>query len=189
MQVTTTPILGLTVITPEIHQDHRGYLMESYHLKQLIDAGIHIDFIQENESFSVKNTIRGLHYQLPPYTQTKLIRVLSGTIWDVAVDLRTNSPTFGQWEGIFLSAANKKQLVVPKGYAHGFSVLSHKATVLYKCDQYYAPTSEAGIFCLDQSLSIDWKIKSSPILSLKDRQLPHFKAAILPSISQNQLAQ
>ena len=179
MRITKTSILGLPLIEPELKIDQRGYFMEVYHREKLANLGITNEFIQENQSYSKKGTIRGLHYQLHPYAQAKLIRVIEGEIWDVAVDIRQGSPTFGKWEGILLAADNKKQLLIPRGYAHGFSVISTQATVLYKCVNFYHPESEAGIYCLDKHLGIDWKINTPPILSTKDQQLPHFDKAII----------
>jgi dTDP-4-dehydrorhamnose 3,5-epimerase len=179
MQVTKTPILGLQLIEPEIKTDQRGYFMECYHQEKLAQFGIDNHFVQENQSFSTKGILRGLHYQLNPYAQAKLIRVVEGEIWDVAVDIRPGSPTFGKWEGILLSAKNKKQLLIPRGYAHGFSVIGEQATVSYKCDNFYNPEAEAGIYCLDKQLAIDWKISYPPTLSVKDQQLPSFENAII----------
>ena len=179
MQIRKTPILSLQIIEPELKIDQRGYFMEIYHQKKLAELGITNEFVQENQSYSKKGTIRGLHYQLHPHAQAKLIRVIAGEIWDVVVDIRQHSPTFGKWEGILLTADNKKQLLVPRGYAHGFSVISDQATVIYKCDNFYHPKSEAGIYCLDKHLGIDWKINASPILSTKDQHLPAFENDII----------
>ena len=179
MKVAKTPILGLQIIELEVKIDQRGYFMECYHEEKFSQLGIVNLWIQENQSLSKKNTIRGLHYQLHSYAQAKLVRVIEGEIWDVAVDIRHKSPNFGKWEGVMLSAENKKQLVIPRGYAHGFSVLSPQATVLYKCDNFYCPAAEAGIYCLDPQLAIDWKIDAEPILSLRDQQLPSFEKAII----------
>lgn len=183
MQISKTPILGLQIIEPELKIDQRGYFMEVYHREKLEKLGITNEFVQENQSHSIKGTIRGLHYQLEPRTQAKLIRVVAGQIWDVVVDIRQHSPTFGKWERILLSADNRKQLLVPPGYAHGFSVLSDQATVIYKCDNFYHPASEAGIYCLDPQLAIDWGIDlgipNFPILSTKDQDLPAFKKATM----------
>ncbi len=179
MLLTKTPILGLQVIEPEVKKDDRGYFMEVYHQEKLAQLGINNQFVQENQSYSKQGTIRGLHYQLHPYTQAKLIRVVVGKIWDVAVDIRSGSSTFGTWEGIILSAENQKQLLLPKGYAHGFSVLSKHATVLYKCDNIYHPDAEAGIYCFDTQLRIDWKLNAPPLLSEKDQQLPSFDQALI----------
>lgn len=142
MKIEQTPIKDLQIIIPTVFTDERGYFFEAYHQQKLEDLGLSIDFIQDNQSFSQKGTIRGLHYQNPPYAQSKLVRVLSGEIIDVAVDLRKDSPTFGQHYSILLSAENQKQLFIPQGFAHGFSVLSETATILYKCDQVYHKESE-----------------------------------------------
>ena len=178
MWLNKTPILNLHIIEPELKIDQRGYFMETYHQEKLASLGIHYQFVQENQSYSKKGSIRGLHYQLNPHPQAKLIRVIEGEIWDVAVDIRLGSPTYGQWEGIALSAQNRKQLLIPHGYAHGFSVISDHATVVYKCDNFYYPAAEAGIYCFDIQLEIDWKIDTTPILSEKDEYLPKFKDAI-----------
>jgi dTDP-4-dehydrorhamnose 3,5-epimerase len=179
MNITHTPILGLQVIEPIIRKDNRGYFIEAYHQKKLAEAGVHYNFVQDNQSYSKQGTIRGLHYQLNPYAQTKLIRVVVGKIWDVAVDIRQGSPTFGRWEGILLSASNQKQLLIPQGYAHGFSVLSKRATVLYKCDNLYQPDAEAGIYCFDTQIGIDWKLSAPPLISAKDQLLPSFSQAVI----------
>jgi dTDP-4-dehydrorhamnose 3,5-epimerase len=179
MRITKTPILGLQVIEPEVKLDLRGYFMECYHQAKLTELGIHNQFIQENQSLSKRGTVRGLHYQLSPYAQAKLVRVIEGEIWDVAVDIRQGSPTFGQWEGIMLSAKNNKQLLIPVGYAHGFSVLSKQATIIYKCDNFYHPQAEAGIYWRDPQLAINWKTNSPPLLSSRDQQLPHLEKAII----------
>lgn len=179
MRITKTPILGLEIIEPDIKLDPRGYFMECYHKKKIAQLGIHNQFVQENQSFSKKGTVRGLHYQLNPHAQAKLIRVIDGEIWDIAVDIRQGSPTFGQWEGVMLSAENNKQLLIPRGYAHGFAVTSQQATIIYKCDNFYYPEAEAGIYWLDPQLAIDWKIDASPLLSNRDQQLPHLEKAII----------
>jgi dTDP-4-dehydrorhamnose 3,5-epimerase len=176
MTIETTPINDLVIIHPTVFEDERGYFMESYNQQKLEEAGIHIPFLQDNQSFSKRGTLRGLHYQNPPYAQTKLVRVLEGEIIDVAVDLRKNSPTYGQHFAIRLSAENKKQLLIPQGFAHGFSVISETATVLYKCDQFYNKASEGGIRFDDPALNIDWGIDlKAAIVSEKDQILPLFK--------------
>ncbi|MGZ8539710.1 MAG: dTDP-4-dehydrorhamnose 3,5-epimerase, partial [Chitinophagaceae bacterium] len=153
-----TKIPGLRVFEPKVFADSRGYFFESYNANIFRQEGIDIVFVQDNQSSSAYGVIRGLHYQLNPNAQTKLVRVLSGSILDVAVDMRKGSPTFGKSFTVELSAENKKQLFVPKGFAHGFSVLSEKAEVLYKCDGFYNKESEGGIRFDDPSLNIDWKI-------------------------------
>jgi dTDP-4-dehydrorhamnose 3,5-epimerase len=173
-----TKIPGLLVFEPKVFADSRGYFFESYNANIFRQEGIDIVFVQDNQSSSGYGVIRGLHYQLNPHAQTKLVRVLSGSILDVAVDMRKGSPTFGQPFTIELSAENKKQLFVPKGFAHGFSVLSEKAEVLYKCDGFYNKESEGGIRFDDASLNIDWKIPvEKAIISEKDKVLPALDAA------------
>jgi dTDP-4-dehydrorhamnose 3,5-epimerase len=170
-----TPIPNLLVFEPKIHEDSRGYFFESFNLQTFRAEGIEINFVQDNQSSSNYGVIRGLHYQLDPFAQVKLIRVLSGRILDVAVDIRKGSPAFGKIFSIELSAENKKQLFIPAGFAHGFSVLSDKAEVLYKCDSFYNKDSEAGILYNDPSLYIDWKIPAGKeIISEKDKKLSLF---------------
>jgi dTDP-4-dehydrorhamnose 3,5-epimerase len=176
MTIETTPINDLVIIHPTVFEDERGYFMESFNQQSLQEAGINIQFVQDNQSFSKRGTLRGLHFQNPPFAQTKLVRVLEGEIVDVAVDLRENSPTYGQHFAIRLSAENKKQLLIPQGFAHGFSVISETATVLYKCDQFYNKASEGGIRFDDPALNIDWGIDlKAAIVSEKDQILPLFK--------------
>lgn len=175
MPFTQTSIPGLLVFEPRVFEDSRGYFFESFNLEVFNSAGIDIDFVQDNQSSSQFGVIRGLHYQLEPFAQTKLVRVLSGSIMDVAIDIRKGSPTFGKSFSIELSAENKKQLYIPKGFAHGFSVLSEKAEVFYKCDTFYNKESETGIIYRDSDLGIDWRIpKGKEIVSEKDKQLPSF---------------
>jgi dTDP-4-dehydrorhamnose 3,5-epimerase len=175
MELTETGFKGLVVLKPKIFEDSRGYFYESYNKMILSDNGIHFDFVQDNQSLSSFGTIRGLHYQLIPHAQTKLVRVILGSVYDVAVDIRKGSPTFGKWFGIELSDSNKLQLLIPKGFAHGFSVLSEKAIVMYKTDDYYNKESERGIAHNDTSLNIDWKIPvSNYVISEKDKMLPSF---------------
>jgi dTDP-4-dehydrorhamnose 3,5-epimerase len=170
-----TPISNLLVFEPKIHEDSRGYFFESFNLQTFRAEGIDISFVQDNQSSSKYGVIRGLHYQLNPSAQVKLIRVLSGRILDVVVDIRKGSPTFGKSFSVELTAENKKQLFVPAGLAHGFSVLSEEAEVLYKCDSFYNKDSEAGILYNDPSLNIDWKIPAEKeIVSEKDKGLPLF---------------
>ena len=176
MKLETTLINDLVVLTPAVFEDERGYFFESYSKSKMLDLGIQIDFVQDNQSFSKRSTLRGLHYQNPPFAQTKLVRVLQGEIMDVAVDLRKDSPTYGKHFGIVLSSENKKQLLIPQGFAHGFSVLSETAVVSYKCDQYYNKASEGGIRYDDASLNIDWGMDlAAAIVSEKDLILPNFE--------------
>ncbi len=176
MPFTKTDIPGLLVFEPNVFEDSRGYFFESYNEKIFLDAGIDLRWVQDNQSSSLYGVIRGLHYQLPPYAQCKLVRVLRGKILDVVVDIRKGSPTYGKSYCEVLSAKNKKQLFIPKGFAHGFSVLSEKAEVLYKCDSYYNKGSEAGIIYNDPSLNINWRIPvEEAIISDKDKLLPLLK--------------
>ncbi len=178
MKVVDTPIKDLYIIEPKVFADSRGYFFEAYNKQVLESNNIQLDFVQDNQSNSSYGVIRGLHFQKNPKAQTKLVRALEGTIFDVAVDCRKDSPTFGKWFGVELSAKNKKQLLIPKGFAHGFSVLSEKATVFYKCDEYYAPEFDAGVAYNDPMLNIDWKIEANKvILSDKDAKLPIFENA------------
>lgn len=173
MKVTKTAFQGLLIIEPKVFTDSRGYFFESYNKKVLREAGIDIEFVQDNQSRSQKGTLRGLHFQKPPHAQTKLVAVLDGAIQDVVVDLRKGQPTYGKHLSIDLTAENKTQLLVPKGFAHGFLVLSERADVLYKCDDYYHPETEAGILYNDSTLGIDWKTdEAGIILSKKDEQNP-----------------
>ena len=170
-----TTIPNLLIFEPAVFEDSRGYFFEAYNEQLFQKEDITYRFVQDNHSKSSYGVIRGLHYQLPPYAQTKLVRVLEGAILDVAVDIRQGSPTFGQSFAIELSADNKKQLLVPAGFAHGFSVLSDTAIVLYKCDQFYHKESEAGIRFNDPALQIDWQVeKEKAIVSDKDLVLPLF---------------
>ncbi len=176
MKIRETGIEGLKVIEPKVFRDSRGYFLESYHKSWLEEQGIFHDFIQDNQSRSTFGVVRGLHYQKEPYTQAKLIRVTEGTILDVAVDIRPGSATYGQWYGLEISDVNHLQLLIPGGFAHGFSVLSTYATVFYKCDTYYHPASESGVRFDDPDLGIDWKIDlKSAVISEKDRMLPYLK--------------
>nr|WP_315180054.1 dTDP-4-dehydrorhamnose 3,5-epimerase [uncultured Flavobacterium sp.] len=173
MTIETTPIQDLVIINPTVFEDARGYFFEAYNQNTIAAQGIHIDFVQDNQSFSKRGTLRGLHYQNPPFAQTKLVRVLQGEIIDVAVDIRKESPTYGQHFAIKLSAENKKQLLIPHGFAHGFSVISETAIVMYKCDQFYNKASEGGIRFDDPSLNIDWGMDlKDAIVSDKDLVLP-----------------
>lgn len=178
MEITETGFSGLIVIQPKIFSDSRGYFFESYKLETFLMAGIPFNPVQDNESKSVRGVIRGLHYQLEPFAQAKLIRVVLGKIYDVAIDLRRNSSTFGKWYGIELDSENKTQFFIPKGFAHGFSVLSDTAVIQYKCDNLYNPQFERGIRLNDPELNIDWRIGDLvPIISEKDLRHPLFSDA------------
>lgn len=179
MPFITCAIEGLVIVEPKVFEDSRGYFFESYNQQQFQQYGIPANFVQDNQSKSSYGVIRGLHYQKAPHAQAKLVRVLEGTILDVAVDIRKNSPTYGQHFDIELSAENKKQLFIPEGFAHGFSVLSETAVVMYKCNTFYNKESEGGIRYNDPELAIDWKVDlSKAVVSEKDQALPDFKNAI-----------
>lgn len=180
MNVIQTPIQDLLIIEPRVFRDDRGYFFESYNAQAFEKAtGLKNTFIQDNQARSSKNVLRGLHYQNAPNAQTKLVRVLEGAIWDVVVDIRNGSPTFGQWYGVELSAENKRQFLVPRGFAHGYSVLTDTAEVFYKCDNFYSKADEGGIFYNDPSLNIDWKIDlKDAIISEKDLVQPLLKDAV-----------
>lgn len=173
MQITPSTIPEVLIIEPTVYQDKRGFFFESYNQQLYYQHGITVNFVQDNHSRSIKNTLRGLHYQIDP-GQDKLVRVILGEVFDVAVDIRFGSPTFGKWVGIYLSAENKKQVFIPKGFAHGFCVLSKVAEFEYKCSEFYSPSKERGILWNDPDLAIDWPVKN-PILSEKDRKNPLFK--------------
>ncbi len=178
MKIIETPIPGLLIIEPRVFADERGYFFESFSETKFAENGLISKFVQDNESKSHQGVIRGLHYQLAPFAQTKLIRVVRGTVYDVAVDLREGSPTFGQWYGLEVSASKKNQFYIPKGFAHGFSVLSEFAIFSYKCDEYYNPAAERGICLDDPTLNIDWKwLMEKAVISGKDKLHPGFADA------------
>ena len=174
MKINKTFIEDLLVIEPRLFKDERGFFYESFN-KNNLDKIVNIVFVQDNESKSYKGVVRGLHFQRPPFEQTKLVRCVSGKILDVAVDLRINSKTYGKSFSIELSSENNKQLFVPKGFAHGFQVLSEEAIVNYKVDNFYNPKSDSGIIWNDKDLSIDWNLDIKPLLSEKDLKLDLFK--------------
>ena len=176
MKITDTGLDGLKMFEPRIFKDQRGYFFESFRKEYLVNQDFHYEFVQDNQSRSTYGVIRGLHFQKDPFAQTKLIRVLDGSIFDVVVDLRIDSSTYGDWYGVEISDKNLHQLLIPKGFAHGFSVLSEHATVFYKCDDYYNAESEAGIRFDDPDLNIDWKLDlNSAVISDKDKNLPYLK--------------
>ncbi len=175
MKIDSTPFEGLLVLTPRIFTDERGYFFESYNANAFKQNGLDFDWVQDNQSSSSYGVVRGLHFQKPPYAQTKLIRVLHGEILDVVVDLRHDSKTFSQTYSIVLSSENQLQLLIPKGFAHGFVVLSERADVMYKCDELYNKESESGILFNDPKLNIDWKVDTDKmVVSSKDLVLPAF---------------
>jgi dTDP-4-dehydrorhamnose 3,5-epimerase len=178
MEIFQTEMPGLLVLKPRVFEDARGYFFESYHGERYAEAGITNNFIQDNESKSVYGVVRGLHYQIEPLAQTKLVRVVTGKVFDVVVDLRNGSPTFGKWAGFELSSENKNQLLVPKGFAHGFSVLSETVILSYKCDNFYSHEAERAIRFNDPDLGIDWNIPfDRMVVSDKDKIAPWFKDA------------
>ncbi len=179
MKVTTTHIEGLLILEPIVHGDERGYFFESYNKQTFENAtGLSVAFVQDNQARSVKNVLRGLHYQNNPVPQSKLLRVIQGSIWDVALDIRKDSATYGQWFGIELSAENKLQFFIPAGFAHGYAVLSESAEVFYKCDNLYNKNCEAGVYYADPAIAIDWKIDvAAAIVSEKDHKQPLLSAA------------
>lgn len=174
MEIIKTEIEGLLLLKPKVFTDSRGYFYESYSKREFDEAvGYPVEFVQDNQSKSSYGVVRGLHFQLPPFTQSKLVRCIKGTVLDVAVDLRKGSPTFGRHLAVELSEENKMQFFIPKGFAHGFSVLSPEAVFQYKCDNYYAPQADGGISLFDDSLGIDWHVAPADrILSDKDRKHP-----------------
>lgn len=176
MKVIETNLEGVLVIEPKVFGDHRGWFMETYSDAKFSEVGIDLNFVQDNQSFSsAKGTLRGLHYQLNPKAQTKLVRCTQGSIFDVAVDIRKGSHTFGKWFGIELSAENKKQLLVPKGFAHAFMTLTDHVEVQYKVDEPYSPENDRGIIWNDPEIGIDWPFDITPILSEKDQKAPLLK--------------
>ncbi|GAE34992.1 dTDP-4-dehydrorhamnose 3,5-epimerase [Halalkalibacter akibai] len=178
MEIKETPLQGVVIIEPKVFGDHRGWFMETYSEVKFKEAGINLVFVQDNHSFSAtKGTLRGLHYQLSPKAQSKLVRCTKGAIYDVAVDIRKGSPTYGQWFGIELSAENKKQLLVPKGFAHGFMTLTEEAEVQYKVDELYAPECDRGIMWNDPVIGIKWPMNIQPVLSEKDKDAPILQEA------------
>lgn len=170
MQITKTKIEGLLVIEPKIFRDPRGLFFETYHAQRYVEAGIQGPFVQDNYSQSTKGTLRGLHFQ-EPRAQGKLVMVVEGSVYDVALDIRKGSPTFGQWVAVELSADNRRQVYIPPGCAHGFCVTSETAAFMYKCTDFYSPADERGIIWNDPALGIPWPTKE-PVLSAKDRALP-----------------
>lgn len=174
MNIIQTPFEGLYVLEPRVHHDGRGYFFESFNERTLYEAiGFKNKMVQDNQARSVRNVLRGLHYQNPPHPQTKLVRVLEGAIWDVVVDLRRERNTFQQWFGVELSAENKRQFLVPHGFAHGYAVLTDTAEVFYKCDDFYSKPDEGGVRYDDPELKIDWRIPlHEAIVSEKDLVQP-----------------
>jgi dTDP-4-dehydrorhamnose 3,5-epimerase len=173
MKLAQTELEGVIVVEPRVFEDPRGFFMETFHRDRYEELGIRDDFCQDNLSFSGRNTLRGLHYQFP-HAQAKLVQVLQGEIFDVAVDIRRGSPTFGRAVGVTLSERNRRQLFIPKGFAHGFCVLSETALFAYKCSDFYAPDCDRGVLWSDPAIGIQWPA-SNPLLSAKDQGLPLLK--------------
>lgn len=181
MKVTETKLAGVVILTPEVFGDHRGFFMESWSKRKMEEAGLQYDFVQDNHSSStIKGTLRGIHFQQGEWSQAKLVRCTRGAVLDVAVDLRKNSPTYTQWVGVELSEKNKQQLLIPRGFGHGFVTLTDDVEFMYKADNYYAPQADGGIRWNDPDIGVDWGI-DDPILSDKDTKNPFFKeiAAVL----------
>jgi len=174
MEPVDTIIKGLVVIQPKVFEDSRGYFYEPYNKQVLADMGINDDFVQDNQSLSQKDVVRGLHFQNPPFAQAKMVRVIQGAVWDVVVDIRKSSPTYGDYYGIELSAKNKTILYIPEGFAHGFKTLEDNTVFLYKCSRYYNKPSEDSILWSDPDIGIEWDIEN-PVLSDKDRKGKLFK--------------
>jgi dTDP-4-dehydrorhamnose 3,5-epimerase len=181
MKITETRLKGLYIIEPQIFADDRGYFFESYSKTKLANAGINIDFVQDNQSFSHRGTVRGLHAQKAPHAQAKLVRVIQGRVLDVAIDIRKNSPTYGQYETIELSADNQLQFLIPEGFLHGFATLEDNTIFAYKVNNYYAKDCEVGIKWNDPTLAINWGLNEADIIiSPKDEVLPLFAALDSP---------
>ncbi len=181
MNIIKTPIEGLLVIEPQVFRDARGYFVETYNEQRYREAGIDAQFVQDNQSCSSYGVVRGLHFQRPPYSQAKLVCCTVGRVLDVAVDLRKGSPTFGKWYSVELSDENKRQFFIPRGFAHGFSVLSETAIFTYKCDNLYHPEADGGLLLSDPDLAIDWQIPEDVrIISEKDTKHPLLKDFVSP---------
>lgn len=173
MNILPTPITGLLIIEPQVFHDARGYFVETYNEQRYREAGIEARFVQDNQSCSSYGVVRGLHFQRPPYTQAKLVCCTRGRVLDVAVDLRKDSPTFGKWFSVELNEDNHRQFFIPRGFAHGFSVLSETAIFTYKCDNLYHPEADGGLLLTDPALNIDWQVPADQmILSDKDKRHP-----------------
>ena len=179
MEIIKTPLEGLLIIKPDVFQDDRGYFFESFNHGRFLNRGLDLKFLQDNESKSKKGVLRGLHFQAPPFAQGKLVRVMRGSVLDVAVDIRKNSPTYGKWESIILSGQNKWMYWIPEGFAHGFATLEDDSIFFYKCTNIYNKASEGSILWNDPDLNINWGIQY-PVISDKDRISPKFKNFISP---------
>ena len=181
MNIIKTPIDGLLIIEPRVFHDARGYFVETYNEQRYREAGVDATFVQDNQSCSTYGVVRGLHFQKPPYTQAKLVSCTKGLVLDVAVDLRKESPTYGKWYAVELSEENHRQFYIPRGFAHGFSVLSEQAVFTYKCDNLYHPEAEGGLLLSDPDVAIDWQVpEDKRVISEKDTKHPLFKDLISP---------
>jgi len=174
MEIIRTPLEGLLIIKPDVFEDSRGYFFESFNSSKFHDLGLDLKFLQDNESKSKKGVLRGLHFQAPPHNQSKLVRVIQGSVLDVAVDIRKNSATFGKWDSIVLSGQNKWMYWIPSGFAHGFVTLEDDTVFFYKCTNIYNKPSEGSILWCDNDLNIEWGIKD-PVISEKDKMAPKFR--------------
>lgn len=173
MQIEHTALPGVLILTPQRFGDHRGFFSESWNRQRMADHGLAIDFVQDNHSLSAtEGTVRGLHFQTPPHAQTKLVRCGRGALFDVAVDIRRGSPTYGRWVGVDLTAENGRQLLIPAGFAHGFVTRAPDTEIVYKCDDYYAPDCDRAIRFDDPEIGIDWGLSAAPVLSAKDEAAP-----------------
>ena len=179
MEIIKTPLEGLLIIKPDVFEDERGYFFESYNRERLLQHGLDLTFVQDNESKSKRGVLRGLHFQAPPFDQGKLVRVMRGSVLDVAVDIRKKSPTYGKWESIVLSGQNKWMYWIPPGFAHGFVTLEDDTIFFYKCTHEYNKQSEGSILWSDPDLGIDWGIKK-PVISDKDKVSPKFRDFVTP---------
>lgn len=181
MNVIKTPIEGLLIIEPRVFHDARGYFVETYNEQRYREAGVDAAFVQDNQSCSTYGVVRGLHFQKPPYTQAKLVSCTKGRVLDVAVDLRKESPTCGKWYAVELSEENHRQFYIPRGFAHGFSVLSEQAVFTYKCDNLYHPEAEGGLLLSDPDVAIEWQVpEEMRVISEKDTKHPLFKDLVSP---------
>ncbi len=179
MEIIRTPLEGLLIIKPDVFEDERGYFFESFSHEKFFKVGLDLTFVQDNESRSKKNVLRGLHFQAPPFAQGKLVRVMRGSVLDVAVDIRNGSPTYGKWESIVLTGKNKWMYWIPAGFAHGFATLEDDTIFFYKCTNVYNKASEGSINLNDPDLNIDWGIKD-PVISEKDKVSPVFQGFVSP---------
>lgn len=181
MNVIKTPIEGLLIIEPRVFHDARGYFVETYNEQRYREVGVDATFVQDNQSCSTYGVVRGLHFQKPPYTQAKLVSCTKGRVLDVAVDLRKESPTYGKWYAVELSEENHRQFYIPRGFAHGFSVLSEQAVFTYKCDNLYHPEAEGGLLLSDPDVAIEWQVpEEMRVISEKDTKHPLFKDLVSP---------